>query len=148
MIIFSQQKYHLIKLSRCWLGTKIAFAGDCTYVHMIRQSKAYWLTYHDWHHMWDEVYWIPTFIYFGIPNFGIGIPIFQFFNSGIRKKNPTGIFGIKNGIGNPLPMGVPEIGTKNWNSQPRWQYCKSCNWESNQLIEICPENHFLRIKMP
>ncbi len=30
----------------------------------------------------------------------------------------TGIFGIKNGIGIPLTMGVPEIGTKNWNSQP------------------------------
>jgi hypothetical protein len=27
------------------------------------------------------------------------------------KKNPTGISGIKNGIGIPLPMGVPEIGT-------------------------------------
>jgi hypothetical protein len=29
------------------------------------------------------------------------------------------IFGIKNGSGIPLPMGVPEIGTKNRNSQPR-----------------------------
>jgi hypothetical protein len=37
----------------------------------------------------------------------------------IKKKKPTGISGIKNGIGIPLPMGVPEIGTKNWNSQPR-----------------------------
>ncbi len=35
-----------------------------------------------------------------------------------QKKNPTGIFGIKHGIGIPLTMGVPEIGTKNWNSQP------------------------------
>jgi hypothetical protein len=25
------------------------------------------------------------------------------------KRNPTGIFGIKNGIGIPLTMGVPEI---------------------------------------
>jgi hypothetical protein len=69
--------------------------------------------------MRDEVHSIPTFIFFGIPNFVIRIPISRFFNSGIRKKNPTGIFGIKNGIGIPLPMGVPEIGTKNWNSQPR-----------------------------
>jgi hypothetical protein len=36
-----------------------------------------------------------------------------------QKKNSTGIFGIENGIGIPLPMGVPEIGTENWNSQPR-----------------------------
>jgi hypothetical protein len=58
-------------------------------------------------------------IFFGIPNFGIGIPIPRFFKSGIHKKNLTGIFGIKNGIRIPLPMGVPEIRTKNWNSQPR-----------------------------
>jgi hypothetical protein len=35
------------------------------------------------------------------------------------KKNPTGISGIENGIGIPLPMGVPEIGTKNWDFHPR-----------------------------
>ncbi len=35
------------------------------------------------------------------------------------KKNLTGIFGIKNGTGILLTMGVPEIGTKNQNSQPR-----------------------------
>ncbi len=56
--------------------------------------------------------------FFGIPNFGIGILISWFFNSGIEKINPTVIFGIKNGSGIPLSMGVPEIGTKNWNSQP------------------------------
>ena len=39
--------------------------------------------------------------------------------SEFQKRNPTGIFGIVNGIGIPPPMGVPEIGTKNWNSQPR-----------------------------
>jgi hypothetical protein len=58
--------------------------------------------------------------FLGIPNFGIGIPISQFFNSGIRENFPTGIFGIENGIGILLLMGVPEIGTKNWNSQPRY----------------------------
>jgi hypothetical protein len=42
--------------------------------------------------------------------------IIQQWNS---KKIPTRSFGIKNGIGILLPMGVPEIGTKNWNSQPR-----------------------------
>ncbi len=36
-----------------------------------------------------------------------------------QKKNPTGIFGIVNGIGILPPMGVLEIGNKNWNSQPR-----------------------------
>jgi hypothetical protein len=36
--------------------------------------------------MQNEVYWFPTFIFFGIPNFGIGIPISQFFNSRIQEK--------------------------------------------------------------
>ncbi len=54
---------------------------------MIRHPKAYHrLTYHDWHHSWNEKYKIPTFIFFGIPNFGIGIPISRFFNSGIWLK--------------------------------------------------------------
>ncbi len=35
-----------------------------------------------------------------------------------QKKNPAGIFGIVNGIGIPPPMGIPEIGTENRNSQP------------------------------
>jgi hypothetical protein len=44
----------------------------------------------------------------------------DFSTAEFEKKNPTGIFGIKNGIRILLPMGVPEIGTKNRNSQPRW----------------------------
>ncbi len=64
MIVFSPQKSHLLKLSRCWLDLKIAFAGDYTYVHMIRHRSVYRLTYHDWCLMWNEVYWIPTFIFF------------------------------------------------------------------------------------
>jgi hypothetical protein len=36
----------------------------------------------------------------------------------MSKKILTGISVIKNGIKNLLLMGVPEIGTKNWNSQP------------------------------
>jgi hypothetical protein len=39
--------------------------------------------------------------------------------SEFQKRILTGIFGIKNGIGIPLTMGVPENGTKNRNSQPR-----------------------------
>ncbi len=74
-------------MSRCWLGRKIAFAGDFTYVYTIKHHKAYRLTFSDWCLMQNEVYWIPTFnFFFGIPNFGIGIPISRFFNSGIRKK--------------------------------------------------------------
>jgi hypothetical protein len=49
---------------------------------------------------------------------------FQFSDSPdirISKKNPVGIFGIKNRIGILLLMGVPEIGTKNWNSKSRSQ---------------------------
>ncbi len=38
--------------------------------------------------------------------------------SEFQKQNPTGIFRIVNGIGILSPMGVPEIRTKNWNSQP------------------------------
>ncbi len=34
------------------------------------------------------------------------------------KKKPTGISWIGNGIKIPLPMGVPEIGTKNQNFLP------------------------------
>jgi hypothetical protein len=55
--------------------------------------------------------------FFGIPNFGIGIR-FVDFSTAELKKNPTGISRIKNGVRILLPMGVPEIGTKNWNSQP------------------------------
>jgi hypothetical protein len=44
---------------------------------------------------------------------------FQFSDSpeiGISKKQSTGIFGIGNGSGISLLMGVPEIGPKNLNS--------------------------------
>jgi hypothetical protein len=43
----------------------------------------------------------------------------KFSTAEFEKNFPTRIFGIKNGIGILLPMGVPEIGTENWNSQPR-----------------------------
>jgi hypothetical protein len=55
----------------------------------------------------------------GIPN--IANPNFNFLTlqtSEFQKKNPTGIFGIEHRIGIPLTMGVPEVGTKNRNSQP------------------------------
>ncbi len=53
-----------------------------------------------------------------IPNFANQNSNLMTFQKGKSKKNPKGIPGIENRIGIPLPMGVPEIGTKNWNSQP------------------------------
>ncbi len=50
---------------------------------MVRHPKAYRLTYHNCYKSRNEKYSICTFIFFGIPNFGIGIPISRFFNSGI-----------------------------------------------------------------
>jgi hypothetical protein len=41
--------------------------------------------------------------------------------SEFQKNIPTGIFGIENGIRIPLTMGVSEIRTKIWNSQPSHQ---------------------------
>jgi hypothetical protein len=54
---------------------------------------------------------------------------FQFLNFSTAKfeKNlPTGIFGIENGIRIPPSMGVSEIGTENWNSQPSPQAPQHC----------------------
>ncbi len=42
-----------------------------------------------------------------MPKIGIQSP-----DIGSSKNNPTRIFGIKNGIGIPLTMEVPEIGTE------------------------------------
>ncbi len=45
---------------------------------------------------------------------------FSFFQQRNSKKNLTRIFGIENGMGILLLMGVPEIRTKNWDYQPSW----------------------------
>ncbi len=61
--------------------------------------------------------------FFFFSEFGILESEFWFlhFSTAEFENNfPTGIFGIENGIGIPLPMGVPEIGTENRNSQPRF----------------------------
>jgi hypothetical protein len=56
----------------------------------------------------------------GIPNIANrNLNFLTLQTSEFQKKIPTRIFGIKNGIGIPLPMGVPEIETENWNSRPR-----------------------------
>jgi hypothetical protein len=69
--------------------------------------------------------WYPrrnTYLFsYEVPEFRILESEFQFSDSpdiGIQKYFPTVIFRIQNEIGIPLTMGVPEIGTKNWNSQP------------------------------
>jgi hypothetical protein len=71
----------------------------------------------------------------GIPNFCKSEFQFSDFpDIGISKK--TGIFGIKNGIGIPLLLGVPEIRTKNWNSQPSL---------ASYILWMCPllwQDHF------
>jgi hypothetical protein len=55
----------------------------------------------------------------GILNFAnCNSSFLTFQTSELQKINPTGISGIENEIGIPLLMGVPEIRTKNWNSQP------------------------------
>ncbi len=68
---------------------------------------------------------------------------FRFLNfstAEFEKNFLAGIFGIENEFRIPLPLGVPEIGTKNWNSQPSksvpvhfeekimYQYILSQNW--------------------
>ncbi len=71
-----------------------------------------------------------------------GIPILAnrnsnfltFQTSEFQKKNPTKIFGIRNKIGIQLPMGIPGIGTKNWNSQPRQGY-------SHAIVTVGTKRH-------
>jgi hypothetical protein len=55
--------------------------------------------------------------------------------SEFEKNFPTRIFGTVNRIGIPLPMGVPEIGTKNQNSQPSYLRFASI------LISLCHYFH-------
>jgi hypothetical protein len=62
---------------------------------------------------------------------------FDVFSTADFKKNLTGIIGIKNGIGIPQPMGVAEIGTKNWNSQPSAQKTEVAHLAS------CKRGHIL-----
>ncbi len=59
---------------------------------------------------------------------------FSAFQQQNSKKNPTGIFGIKNIIKILLPMGVPEIRTKDWNSQPSLQVL---SWTAQGVKFVC-----------
>jgi hypothetical protein len=58
----------------------------------------------------------------------------DFSKAEFEKKNPTGIFGIKNRIGIPLPMGVPEIGTENWNSQPSLYQLPNTSYQKHVIV--------------
>jgi hypothetical protein len=55
---------------------------------------------------------------------------FSIFQQRNSKKNPTGTFGIENGIEIPAPMGVPDI--RNWNqnrnSQPSGKVTREIGW--------------------
>jgi hypothetical protein len=53
-----------------------------------------------------------------------------------QKHFPTRVFGIKHGIGIPLMMGVPEIGTKNWNSQPRQRHSKQRTQSNSKSLLV------------
>ncbi len=95
------------KMNRCYFG-----------------KKRYWecflmltLVY-----VWNEIFLVPTWKITEFRILQIGIPIWWVFNSGILlKSSDRNIPGIWNGIGILLPRGVPEIGTKNWKSQPSLQ---------------------------
>ena len=137
------------------------FARDCTRVHTIKHREVYRVTYYDCWPVQNEVYWIPTLIFL---EFWILESEFQFLNFSRAgfKINLTGIFGIKNRIGIPLTMGVPKIGTKNQNSQPRGQEpiwscpgnCgiidpsgntpQSCSWRHQTEVRIAtiPHDHW------
>ncbi len=90
--------------------------------------------------MWNEVYWIPTFIFFWYSKFWNRNSNFSIFQQRNSKKNPTGIFGIKNETGILLPMGVPEIGTENRNSQPSlgWLQFKTMYLYASKTAPIRP----------
>ncbi len=125
-----KQKSYLLILSRYYFGGMITLPTKITSTHFTsRGSRCIFCgkRYCDCLLVQNEKYWVPTYFFFRILNFRIGIPIWWLFNSGIQKNNLTKISGIGNGIGIPLPMGVPEIGTKNQNSQPRWWW-QTATW--------------------
>ncbi len=115
--LFSQQKSHLLMLSRCWIGRKIALPGIVPVSIQLRIVKSTgWPITID---VLCKMRCIEFLRYFFF-EFRMSESEFRFLNFSTTKfkKYPTGIFGIKNGIGILLPMGVQEIGTKNRNSQP------------------------------
>jgi hypothetical protein len=76
----------------------------------------------------------------------------DFSTAEFKRKNSTGIFGIKNGIRTPLPMGVPEIGTKNRNSQPRVnmkevdiEWCPTKEMVADFMTKPLQGSHFRRL---
>ncbi len=92
----------------------------------------------------DNTYWVP--LQTNYRNSEFCKAEFQFSVSpdiGISKKNPTRIFGIENGIGIPLTIGVPEIGTKNQNSQPSLQTC-----HQRALPALFPSQCYPQIVVP
>jgi len=78
------------------------------------------------------MYWVPVQEIAGIPKITNRNSNFLALQKSEFQKKQTGIFRIVNKIGIPPLIGVPEIGTKNWNSQPsilatswHWPWCGS-----------------------
>ncbi len=119
--LFSPQKSHLLMLSRCWIGRKIAFSEDCTYVYTIKHPEVYRLTYYDWRLIQNEVYWIPKFIF--LLEFQILESEFRFlnFSSAEFKRNSNRNLWNQKRNWNSASSGGPRNLTKNRNSQPRQQ---------------------------
>ncbi len=61
----------------------------------------------------NEVHWVPTLFFLGIPNFGIGIPICRFFNRGIQKIKSDGNLWNQKRNRNSASNGGP----RNWNQK-------------------------------
>ncbi len=97
---------------------KIAFAGDYTSSIWldIRRPTGWPITIDIIHEMRSIKFLRLFFRNSEFRNRNSNFSIFQ--QRSLINFFPIGIFGIGNGSGIPLPMGVPEIGTKNRNSQP------------------------------
>ncbi len=126
--LFCPPKLHLLIMSRCIFGGMIMLPAKMTSTHFTsRVSRCNFsrkrccecfltlaLVYTYEMRCIEFLYkksWNSKF-----RNRNSNLMAFQQQNS---KKNPTGIPRIWNKIRILLLMGVPEIGTKNWNSQPR-----------------------------
>jgi hypothetical protein len=90
------------------------------------------------------------FLRYFFSEFQISESEFRFgdFSTAELKKKPTRISGNENGIGILLPMGVPELGTKNWNSQPSTAntYVGTFLWSSNNTLSNHSPFSFLELE--
>ncbi len=114
---------------------KDCFAGDWTYVHMIKHCEVCRLTYYDWCLAWNEVYWIPTSILFWNSKFWNRNSDFLIFQQQNSTKNSDRNLWNQTWNWNSASDGGP----RNWNQKlefptkamptgqtvacpPRWQH--------------------------